>query len=212
MTCIAAICDGYSVWIGADSAAGTENHVEIYREPKVFLIDEFVIGYTTSFRMGQLLQFSFNPPLHKRGVSDYEYMVTDFIGRVKMTFGNGGFMGKVKEGADAGGSFLVGYKGKIYRVESDFQIATPKLPFSSVGSGYREALGSMLTTHKIQKLNLAPDPEIEKAIESALSVAQYFTPFVRGPFKILQKEKGANAGVIERKKKAALKAKKKRKK
>ena len=64
MTCIVGLADGENVWIGADSASGGANGWAITRvvAPKVFPlqikeVDQWLlIGYTSSFRMGQILE------------------------------------------------------------------------------------------------------------------------------------------------------------
>ena len=61
---------------GADSA-GVARILQFEKMKKVFKNGDFVIGCTSSFRMIQLLRFSFKP----RKVYDkdiYEYMCTDF--------------------------------------------------------------------------------------------------------------------------------------
>lgn len=49
-----------------------------------------MIGWLTSFRMIQLLRFTFKPP--EIGEKDiYEYMCTDFIDEVRECFKRGGY-------------------------------------------------------------------------------------------------------------------------
>ena len=56
MTCVIGLEHKGEVYIGADSAATSGWAVSATRLPKVFLVNEFLIGYAGSFRMGQLLQ------------------------------------------------------------------------------------------------------------------------------------------------------------
>lgn len=94
MTCIVGYLDKKTkkVTIGGDSAGSSSNRVTIRKDVKVFKNDDFVIGCTSSFRMIQLLRFSFKPPEIK--LKDiYEYMCTDFINVVRNCFKDGGYIG-----------------------------------------------------------------------------------------------------------------------
>ena len=51
------------VFIGGDSAGANSGwDVRIRKYPKVFKVNDFAIGCTTSFRVIQLIRFSFKPP------------------------------------------------------------------------------------------------------------------------------------------------------
>ena len=62
MTCIVAVTDGQTVVIGGDSAGAAGQELRIRADPKVFLVGSFAIGFTTSFRMGQILRYSAHLP------------------------------------------------------------------------------------------------------------------------------------------------------
>ena len=82
---------------------------------------------------------------------------------------------------DLHGKFLFGYKGKLYTLESDFQIAQNIMPydkwFDSVGCGDEYALGAMSTY-----LNLINEPKPENVIKSGLDAANVFSRSVCPPF------------------------------
>ena len=168
--------------MGGDSAGTSETDIKIRLDPKVFFVDKkrFLIGFTSSFRMGQLLNFSLKPTLQMKAQSDYEYMCTDFVNSVRKCFRDGGYMGKDKTDGEReeGGSFLVGYQGTLYQIESDFQVGINQDPYCSIGCGEGYAHGIMLNT---AKLGLSP----KKRITLALEAATYFSNSVRPPFVIL---------------------------
>ena len=64
MTCIVGYLDKKTkkVTIGGDSAGVAGLDITIRKDEKVFKVDNFIIGCTSSFRMIQLLRFSFKPP------------------------------------------------------------------------------------------------------------------------------------------------------
>ncbi len=177
MTCIVGIEYNGSVYIGGDSAAVGGYDSFVVASPKVFRIGPYVIGYTTSFRMGQLLEHSFVPPYHNPKLSDETFMITVFMNAVRKCFTEGGYLGKSSSQQEVGGTFLVGYRGVLYRVDSDHQICIPNEGFSSVGCGEAYALGSLFSTQDLQ------DPE--RRLDRALQAAEYFSAGVRGPFKFV---------------------------
>lgn len=80
MTCIVGLVHGGQVFIGGDSAGvGGGYSLTVRSDRKVFKNQDFVMGFTSSFRMGQLLAFHMHPPSPREGVDLMTYMVTDFI-------------------------------------------------------------------------------------------------------------------------------------
>lgn len=174
MTCIVGLVDKGDVYIGGDSAGVAGLSLAIRADEKVFGNGPFVMGFTSSFRMGQLLRYKFSPPAQTVYQTDMEYMVTTFIDTARQCFSANGFGDKE---ATVGGTFLVGYKGKLYTVEGDYQVGIPATTYDAVGCGSDLALGAMFASK-----GMAP---IER-IEMALSAASTFSAGVAPPFTILK--------------------------
>lgn len=178
MTCIVGYRDTENnrVVMGADSAGSTSYEIRIRKDTKIFKNGDFVIGCTSSFRMIQILRFSFKPP--EVGDKDiYEYMCTDFVDAVRESFSNGGYLYKSNE-VEKGGIFLIAYKDRLFCIESDFQVGEVYDTFNSVGCGDSYALGAM---HVIKDRKMQAEKKVIKALESA----SYFSTGVRPPFNIL---------------------------
>jgi hypothetical protein len=111
MTCIVGIAENGRVYLGGDSAGVAGWDLTVRGDPKVFQNGECVFGFTSSFRMGQLLRFSFMPPAQPLGSDNYAHMCTTFVNEVRECLKRGGFASK-KDEAEAGGNFLVGYRGQ----------------------------------------------------------------------------------------------------
>jgi ATP-dependent protease HslVU (ClpYQ) peptidase subunit len=167
MTCIVGLVDNGKVYIGGDSAGVGGMDLKIRTDKKVFFNKEFIIGFTSSFRMGQILQYKFSPPKQKQDQEDYEYMVTNFIDEVKNCFSENGF--------DEDGEFLVGYRGNLYAIHSDFQVAQTLNDLYAVGCGSDLALGSLFSTPLL-------DPTYR--VKLSLQAAESFSAGVSSPFVI----------------------------
>lgn len=174
MTCIVGLETKSGVLIGGDSAAANGWEIDTTRLKKVFRNGKFLIGYTTSFRMGQLLQYKLSVKPQKKKQSDLEYLATTFIDAVRKCLKDGGFK-KVENEQEKGGQFLVGYKGILYIVDSDFQVNSSIDGFMAVGCGSDFALGSLWDTR-----NLSP----KKRVRQALKAAGHFSNGVCGPYYI----------------------------
>lgn len=172
MTCIAAIAHEGQVFMGADSAAVGGVSLIVRADPKVFRVGEFVIGYTTSFRMGQILRFCFQPPPIQGDLD--KYMVVAFVDAVRAAFRAAGYL-QVVNGVESGGDFLVGVRGCIFEIGNDYQVGRPLLPYDAVGSGSKVAFGSLATTH-----GMPLDPR--RRLGLALTAAELHCTGVRGPF------------------------------
>lgn len=165
MTCIVGLKTDTNVYIGGDSVGVEEDSKCIRKDPKVFKNGPFVIGFTTSFRMGQLLMFSLKVPKQKRTQSDYEFMCTTFINAVRSTLAKGGFLHTNEEEGEQGGTFIVAYKKELYIICDDFQVGIPESGYAACGCGYRVAYGSLYTT---KALNIGtPEERVTMAIEAS---------------------------------------------
>ena len=74
MTCIVGYLDKETVYLGGDSAGTDGNYSQhIRKDKKVFQNGPFIFGFTSSFRMGQILMSSrFKPWRQKAEQSDYD--------------------------------------------------------------------------------------------------------------------------------------------
>ncbi len=177
MTCIVGLVEGKKVYMGGDSAAVSatpSSSLKVRSDPKVFRNGDFLIGYTTSFRMGQLLRFNLVPPACPDDIEPYEYMVSLFIPAVRKCLKDGGYARKDNE-RESAGEFMVAYKGILFDVESDYQVGTIHDPFCAVGSGAQVALGALTVTDGLPG---------EERVRKALEAAERWCSNVRGPFTI----------------------------
>lgn len=183
MTCIVALkgMNG-SIIMGADSL-GVGGLSKMNRvDPKIYRVGKMLIGFTSSYRMGQILGYSFNPPEHRKKLSIEKYMNTLFIDEVRSALKKGGYARKYHD-EEAGGTFLVAYKGRIFEIENDFQVGERTEDYNAVGCGADLALGSLYTSVRVDVIN--PEERVIMALESAAA----FSAGVGGPFltKVLQK-------------------------
>jgi hypothetical protein len=183
MTCIVGIETPDGVVMGGDSAGVYEKTyaLNIRADTKVFKRRsddvEWIFGFTSSFRMGQLLHYSVKlpkPPSTAAALN--RFMVTTFIDAIRKNFKEGGFMEKEKE-AESGGTFLVGVRGRLFEIEDDFQVGYVHDDFMAVGCGARTAEGSLYATRGMDPIRRA---------RLALEAAEHFSAGVRHPFKILK--------------------------
>ena len=172
MTCIVALVDEKTVWMGADSAGVSGMSLTVRKDPKIYKVKEMLFGFTSSFRMGQLLGYKLIVPTHDVDISIEEYMNTSFIDALRTTLKDGGYA-RTKDGAEEAGNFLVGYRGHIFNINSDYQVGENLVDYDAVGCGSDIALGSLFSTSKRSP---------ENRIIIALEAAEAFSGGVRRPF------------------------------
>lgn len=175
MTCIVGVIDKKNVYIGGDSAAVHEEELtyNIREDEKVFKKGDFIFGFSASFRMGQILRFKLKIPKQPVKMGDFEFMVTLFVDAVRSAFEESDFT----EFKEQDCAFLVGYKGRLYEIQSDYQIGIPKEGYASVGCGSQIASGALCAT--------TGKPGMER-VKIALSAASKHSMGVKPPFKIIK--------------------------
>ncbi len=182
MTCIVGYMDREKnkIYMGGDSAGiSNANYLVIRADEKVFKNGDYLIGFTTSFRMGQLLRYAFNPPIPEEGENLNKFMVTKFIDSIRKCLKDGGYAQRDKE-EELGGTFLVGYKGHLFEIHADYQVGIPADGYTAVGCGEQIAKGVLFSMNRYQE-SVSP----EEKIRCALEAAERFSAGVRGPFTIL---------------------------
>lgn len=176
MTCIVGLEHKGKVYIGGDSAGVAGYNITIRADQKVFSNGPTLMGFTSSFRMGQLLQYDLKIPKHKKSQTDMEYLVVSFVTEVRECFKNGGVLEK-HNNVESCGIWLLGYNSKLYEISSDFQVGRSTNGYQATGSGQHVALGSLYAT-KEMKLPV-------QRILLALEAASFHNAGVAAPFLVL---------------------------
>ena len=178
MTCIVGIKHEGGVILGGDSAGVSDFDLTVRSDPKVFYIHPVLaIGFTSSYRMGQLLRYQLPKYLDShvtpKDVDDsFEWMVTVFAEGCRKVFADGG-VNKRDNDVDRGGSFLVALAGDLFRIDSDYQVGVAACGYEAIGCGDNYALGALHATIGRQK---------DSRMAAALGAATAHSAGVCAPF------------------------------
>jgi ATP-dependent protease HslVU (ClpYQ) peptidase subunit len=181
MTVIVGVVHKDSVFMGCDSAVTYgRSHRAILADSdaKVFVRDDFIFGFCGSGRDAQIIKYHLSLPMRNEKSVD-EYLHTDFIESFRYCISQHG-SGRSYSGQEfSDTSWIVGYYGKIYRVDCDFVLMESSEPFICRGSGESIATGVMYATE-----NSSQSPR--ERIRTALEASEKYNPYVYRPFHILQ--------------------------
>jgi ATP-dependent protease HslVU (ClpYQ) peptidase subunit len=163
MTCLVGLIDNDRVFICGDSAAVAGDAVETKLNRKVFRNGDYVIGFTGSFRVGQLLQYATLPAVEGDAMA---HIVNEVVPILR------GFAGKETD------EILicvaaVGDKGRLFKISSDYSVAEYPA-YTAAGQGEPYALG------RLHGSLGAP----EQRVVAALAAAEAHCGAVRAPFHI----------------------------
>ena len=171
MSCIVGLVDNGKVFIGGDSAASNDTFIQTLQAHKVFRVGPVLIGCAGSHRVLQILRHKLD--LEESALETEEYVVSHVIEKIRETFKEKGVLQALPEGEEFEGTFLLGYKGRLFTVCSDFSAQEYVDGCDSIGSGREYALGSMAATYQLPP---------EERIILALTVAARYSPSVCQPF------------------------------
>ena len=173
MTCIVGYVDEHeNIYLGGDSAGTSGTHLNVLVDKKVFINDGMIYGFTGTYRLGQLLRYSLNRP-PQTGTDDHEYMCTIFINKVIECLENNKYAELEDNVITNDGVFLVGYRGVLYKVDSNFQILQLSFNFDACGCGERYALGALYT---LRDSNLSPTEKIKIAFGKFNDKLKFLNP------------------------------------
>jgi ATP-dependent protease HslVU (ClpYQ) peptidase subunit len=169
MTCIVGLEHGGHVFIGGDIQGTGWNKKVVHTQPKVFSKAGVVFGYTTSYRFGQLIeQVLSDPVIPDDSGAVYRWLITVLVPDIKK-------MLKANEWEE-GGSCLIGVKGQLWELQSDWSVLRSVNGYSSVGSGYEYAHGSLYTS--LLDRTIKTDDEAISIVQNAIRAAGSFSPSV----------------------------------
>mgnify|MGYP003585177289 CR=1 FL=1 len=163
MTCIVGVQNGGTVWIGGDSAA-TDGHLNrtIISDPKVFVKDGFAFGVCGSPKVLDAIAHIIDLP-EQEGTNDRAFLVGIVVPAIREGLKQLDATVQAMTGETCfEGEMLVGYRGKLYTLESNFQLIAAASGTAAIGSGGSIATGSLQATR-----GKSPKRRILKALEAA---------------------------------------------
>lgn len=199
MTCIVGMLRDGAVFMAGDHIGTDGYDVEVQKRSKVFRNGEFVIGYTDSFRMGQLLEHVWEPPKKPKDCKDIStFMVKYVVPSLIKVFDENKFMRLVGDSDNAsrrvngqayGGEFLIGYRDHLFKIQSDFAVLECVKPFDSIGAGEDFAKGAF---EMMYNLNYLMQYEPETMLAEVLKAVEGQSALVKvnwNEFKVLNTKK-----------------------
>jgi ATP-dependent protease HslVU (ClpYQ) peptidase subunit len=180
MTCIIGMAQDGKVFLGGDSAASTmDGFSSTVRIPKVYLTDEYLIGYAGSFRMGKFIQYSVEfpkPPSWAKGSEKLDEFINGYlVPHLRRCVKESDLEQAEKEDFE----FIIGIRGHIFELDENWAAYEPSEPYISIGSGAQVALGSLYATSNWS------NPM--KRIRVALEASEKYNSYVSSPFTILER-------------------------
>ncbi len=181
MTCIIGYLDNSTndIFMGSDSAGIMGYSLQRRSDEKVFVKNNMIFGFAGSFRMGQILRYSFDIPKKKEDETDYGFLCSKFVDDLIECFKKKGFATVEDNEVSSSGSFLIGFNGALYEVEGDFQVGKVLGNFNSIGAAYEIALGAMSILDKL-------DIPASHKVFGGLYTSVEFSTAVSKPFNVIR--------------------------
>lgn len=148
---------------------------------------QMVVGYSWSYRAGQLASRvtpSRNPaPLTGPRLDAHDWLIDAYVPELRRVLDNGGAL-KKQDNVDEGTMLLIALDGRIFTIETDFQVVEVATPFWAIGCGaevVRGALDAQLYVWTSDPQQPGPvQPAL--ALDRAMRTAVRLNAGVRAPF------------------------------
>lgn len=183
MTIIVGLQHAGGVVMGADSIStdGTYCSQRDGTTRKLFRKGPYLIGYTTSFRLGDLLRFEVRwpaPPKRRGDAVLYRHMVSAVVPAIRAAFAAGGAV--AAGGAEQGAELLIAVSGRLFRIGRDHHVAGYLAGYATCGCGEDIANGALHATAGLDGL------EPRRRVRLALHAAAAHCVRARGPFFLME--------------------------
>ncbi len=188
MTCIVGgVTEDGHVILGSDSASSNRHTIHHALNPKLFKLHpagsaepvSLILGFTSSWRMGQVLQHQLAPPSFYG--DPWTWVVSNLVPKIRRVLKDGGFA-TIKDNQEIGGTFLLGVKGRLFTVQDDFSVIEEEGGFDGVGSGGDHAQAAMYAARHATELTT------EETLKIGLETAAYYVTTVAGPMHFISTE------------------------
>lgn len=181
MTCILGLEYGDRVYIGGDSQV-TQGWDKGVAGGKVFRVQQrFVVGCSGPMRLQNLLQYVFEPPTQGTETNE-TYMVRHFADALRTLMKDNIAVTSENASEDSGGAFLIGYKGSLYEIGSDFSVIHFERGYDAIGAGGDFAMGALAIMLKTAcTIEQGANPA-ETLLKTALDIAGMFSITVCPPY------------------------------
>ena len=166
-----------NVYLGGDSqgSAGYDSVVRL--DEKVFVAHSIAYGFTSSYRMGQILRYHSKKIVHTDRTNDLPaYIVKRLVPMWRKIMAKNGVL-YTDGGEETGGNFLVGIDGRLFNIDSDFQVGESKNGYDAVGCGFSYSLGYLYSN---------PDSTPKKVVKKAIKAAIKFSAGCGGHINIVK--------------------------
>lgn len=165
MTCIVGMIDKSGKGHMASDSLGSNGHNKgTYKNKKIFKKGEMLIGYTSSYRMGQLLEHSLTLPGRKVDQTIENYIYVDFVEAVRKLMKEHGYL-KIDSNKESIGQFPILTEGRIFLMQDDLSLLEAEDNFDACGSGedFATATVDILLKHS----KLTPKQILTEAVQTA---------------------------------------------
>ncbi len=182
MTCIVGMEFEGKVLLAGDIQGTGGNNKIIHTQAKVFRRNGIVIGYTTSYRFGQLLEHVLPDPVPpEKDTEIYRWLVTVLIPNIRKVMKEELGLQADDDGSGykiPGGEALIGVRSQLWYLQDDFSVLRSVEGFSAVGSGYEYALGSISTSLNMLGKKKPTMKDVESILRLAVTAAGTYSPSV----------------------------------
>ena len=181
MTAVVAYSDGTKVWLAGDSFCGDESKKDICEASKVYQIGNLGIGICGYVRQELILE-SILRSINPSDFSDewLRFVLPDILHDTMKA--KGAVVEKDGQSTFGNSHYILALSGKLYYLESDFGVWEVKKNIAAIGAGREYTLGALSATPK----SLKEDPA--KALVKALKIASEWSPWVVGPYSVIEVE------------------------
>jgi ATP-dependent protease HslVU (ClpYQ) peptidase subunit len=186
MSVIVGIVRSGVIHMGADSYVGSGWDCGLMSTPKIFELGEMVIGFSGDVSVLNAIRYRLKVPEHGEEETDEAFLAVKVADALRGAIGEAGRLMKKDDVESTRASMLIGYRGNLYRIGSEFSVLRRAQEYEAVGAGEDYALGALFAGKKNRD-------GVKKILTTALMAASQHSAVVSPPFVFISKREEESA-------------------
>ena len=162
--------------------------------PKIITRGKYLLGIVGDSRPGDILTYTWKPPLYKAGDDPIQHMGTKVIPSIISAFNEGNYSWNATD-KDGGFDYLLAFGGNLFHIACDMSFIKSDHNFYGLGTGGQIALGYLWARREVAPSQTWDKKQAKMFLTGAVKCATILDINTAPPVQVVIQERGNVSGI-----------------